>query len=80
VLDAKHREALQTFVGMYEILTDELDHRHAKDFKSFVQSEEELFKIRLARLEEKLLALRVMVGALGAALLGVGGSLAVLAG
>jgi hypothetical protein len=80
VLDAEHREAMQTFVGLYEILTNELGQSHKKDFERFVRTEEEIVKIKLARLEEKINALRVLVGALGAALLGVGGSLAVLAG
>ena len=78
--DAKQREAMQTLVGMYEILTNELDRHHRRDFHSFVQSEEELVGIKLARMEEKINTLRILVGALGAALLGVGGSLAVLAG
>ena len=80
MLDADHREAMQTFVGMYEILSNELGHRHKQDFERFVRSEEQITAIKLARMEEKLNALRVLVGALGAALLGVGGSLAVLAG
>ena len=80
MLDSEHREAMQTFVGLYEILTNELDKGHRKDFERFVRTEEEIVKIKLARLEEKINALRVLVGALGAALLGVGGSLAVLAG
>jgi hypothetical protein len=80
VLDAEHREAMQTFVGLYEILTNELNQGHKRDFERFVRTEEEIVKIKLARMEEKINALRVLVGALGAALLGVGGSLAVLAG
>ena len=80
MLDAEHREAMQTFVGLYEILTNELGQRHKRDFERFVRTEEEIVKIKLARMEEKINALRVLVGALGAALLGVGGSLAVLAG
>ena len=80
MLDAEHREAMQTFVGLYEILTNELGKGHKRDFERFVRTEEEIVKIKLARMEEKINALRVLVGALGAALLGVGGSLAVLAG
>ena len=80
MLDAEHREAMQTFVGLYEILTNELNQGHKRDFERFVRTEEEIVKIKLARMEEKINALRVLVGALGAALLGVGGSLAVLAG
>ena len=79
MLESEQREALQTFVGLYEILTDGLDSRHKKDFQHFVRSEEELVRIKLARMEEKINTLRILVGALGAALLGIGGALAILA-
>ena len=79
MLESEQREALQTFVGLYEILPDGLDNRHKKDFQHFVRSEEELVRIKLARMEEKINTLRILVGALGAALLGIGGALAILA-
>lgn len=77
--DAEQREAAQTFVGLYEILTNELDLRHKQDFEHFVQAEENLVKIRIARLEERMNGLRVLVGALGAALAAMGGVIAILA-
>jgi hypothetical protein len=80
VVESERREALQTLVGLYEILTDELGPGHRRDFEHFVRGEDQLFQIKLARMEEKIAALRVLIGALGAALLGVGGALAVLAG
>ena len=79
MVDSDRREALQTLVGLYEILSDELPPRHRRDFQHFVRSEGELFQIKLARIEERINTLRVLIGALGAALLGVGGALAVLA-
>lgn len=77
--DADLRESMQTLVGMHEILLAELDRPAKLDFQRFVQAEEELVRIRLVRIEEQINMLRVLVAALGAAIMGIGGALAVLA-
>lgn len=77
--DQNIRETLQNLVGLYEILSDGMGQQQRSDLEKFVKTEEDLIRIRLARLEEKINSLRLIIGALGAAVATLAGTIAILA-
>lgn len=72
----KHRELLETYVGLAQILRESTMSR---DFNHFENAKDELIAVRLARIDERLANLRLLVGALAGALSVMAGAIAILA-